>query len=107
MPVAPLAGARIEIAEQASQVIKDDVAPLAGARIEIHSNGFLYTATPSLPSRERGLKYDFKNNDNVGIDVAPLAGARIEILIRSTAENGHCVAPLAGARIEIVCQQKR
>ena len=25
------------------------------------------------------MKYDFKNNDNVGIDVAPLVGARIEI----------------------------
>ena len=55
--VAPLAGARIEIADQICAMIVYIVAPLAGARIEI------------LQLIKERLK----------IFVAPLAGARIEI----------------------------
>ena len=56
--VAPLAGARIEIAIRGSNDVNGTVAPLAGARIEM-----------IVPSGKIKL-----------ILVAPLAGARIEII---------------------------
>ncbi len=55
----------------------------------------------SLPSRERGLKF---RNDFLCFAppiVAPLAGAWIEMGNRSSAESLRSVAPLAGAWIEI------
>ena len=60
--VAPLAGARIEIAAALDAGLHIVVAPLAGARIEI---------TAATPGRRK-------------IRVAPLAGARIEILFASS-----------------------
>ena len=55
----------------------------------------------SLPSRERGLKYE----RNVCADgrsiVAPLAGAWIEIVGTLVQDDLESVAPLAGAWIEI------
>ena len=54
--VAPLAGARIEIAIQAPASHVSNVAPLAGARIEIVVSNQKGTLMMSLPSRERGLK---------------------------------------------------
>ena len=56
-PVAPLAGAWIEIYYPTTVITADGVAPLAGAWIEILSK-FPHVAFPvaSLPSRERGLK---------------------------------------------------
>ena len=58
------------------------VAPLAGAWIEMHGNYLLSPSALSLPSRERGLKYV-----TVGccddVRVAPLAGAWIEIPLSS------------------------
>ena len=37
------------------------------------------TALPSLPSRERGLKFEKSGKTKFAEEVAPLAGARIEI----------------------------
>ena len=100
------------------------VAPLAGAWIEIHKIQPVVFMPPSLPSRERGLKFSApcRNGTKGALSlpsrerglkwscsqhvkgqglVAPLAGAWIEIspaLYTSTAAN---VAPLAGAWIEI------
>ena len=55
--VAPLAGARIEIAVLPLQTGYTYVAPLAGARIEIVIQIIKEASHRSLPSRERGLKY--------------------------------------------------
>ena len=57
--VAPFAGAWIEIAKNIFQVNINMVAPFAGAWIEISlSATHLTKDVKSLPSRERGLKYD-------------------------------------------------
>ena len=58
----------------------ETVAPLAGAWIEILSLIFLSSLTPSLPSRERGLKSRRLQASFGTVQVAPLAGAWIEIL---------------------------
>ena len=55
----------------------------------------------SLPSRERGLKFESLGYTNYWQDVAPLAGAWIEIIIESFSAFIGSVAPLAGAWIEI------
>ena len=54
--VAPLAGAWIEIKPEITGDDAKPVAPLAGAWIEIHFLSRKTLSTPSLPSRERGLK---------------------------------------------------
>ena len=57
------------------------VAPLAGAWIEISRETTVRRCTmPSLPSRERGLKSYFRHDPQSSQSVAPLAGAWIEIL---------------------------
>ena len=56
----------------------------------------------SLPSRERGLKYQKKLPTVESDHVAPLAGARIEIIYLKNKIRNDNVAPLAGARIEIL-----
>ena len=56
-PVAPLAGAWIEIIFPGHAGEDSMVAPLAGAWIEIpRPASHLHPAFPSLPLRERGLK---------------------------------------------------
>ena len=68
--VAPLAGAWIEIVEAAKELKSIDVAPLAGAWIEIYLFAGSYPAgSLSLPSRERGLKY----NNQLCIDIINLS----------------------------------
>ena len=62
MPVAPLAGARIEIGKLSAAHAVLTVAPLAGARIEILLDRETEQGLRSLPSRERGLKYASKDN---------------------------------------------
>ena len=57
MDVAPLAGAWIEIFLILSRYKFFSVAPLAGAWIEINYIEITAVKNPSLPSRERGLKY--------------------------------------------------
>ena len=79
--VAPLAGAWIEIDGQI--VLKEavSVAPLAGAWIEICYIFYDDTRNWSLPSRERGLKFPGMHGYGRCTPVAPLAGAWIEISI--------------------------
>ena len=79
-PVAPFAGAWIEIYDAATDDLWFLVAPFAGAWIEI-----LGTFLPDVAS-----------------SVAPFAGAWIEILCWSLASAGYIVAPFAGAWIEIL-----
>ena len=56
------------------------VAPFAGAWIEITLWLPIETPVMSLPSRERGLKFDYPGVTSIGAFVAPFAGAWIEIL---------------------------
>ena len=79
-PVAPLAGAWIEITSEFEDALSDIVAPLAGAWIEI-LNPIIMTAeaSVSLPLRERGLKFNLPSCSYISACVAPLAGAWIEI----------------------------
>ena len=80
MLVAPFAGAWIEIPDATFKLLNCTVAPFAGAWIEInYSSGILTGATPSLPSRERGLKSVIAMEDTTINKVAPFAGAWIEI----------------------------
>ena len=78
--VAPLAGAWIEITLACFAILKSLVAPLAGAWIEILKQRKIWRMDgSSLPSRERGLK-SFAQKENVNMSpVAPLAGAWIEM----------------------------
>ena len=123
-PVAPLAGAWIEIPEikHHRNVIVSlpsrerglkycdkcegctwrGVAPLAGAWIEINVFSPDATSSKSLPSRERGLKLLRTAYHSSAVPVAPLAGAWIEIRLTMWARSALMVAPLAGAWIEIV-----
>ena len=55
----------------------------------------------SLPSRERGLKYQLIQCYAKEISVAPFAGAWIEILTHRNISIALVVAPFAGAWIEI------
>ena len=55
----------------------------------------------SLPSRERGLKFERWYLGKREQQVAPLAGAWIEIILYSQTTVLKSVAPLAGAWIEI------
>ena len=80
---------------------RSPVAPLAGAWIEINVFSPDATSSKSLPSRERGLKYCDKCEGCTWRGVAPLAGAWIEIRLTMWARSALMVAPLAGAWIEI------
>ena len=78
------------------------VAPFAGAWIEMF-NAMKQIAKDvlSLPSRERGLKYELRDLNERIKAVAPFAGAWIEMACRLTALLRAIVAPFAGAWIEI------
>ena len=100
------------------------VAPFAGAWIEMITNTMFRFRMLSLPSRERGLKWQWQQRADAQKDVAPFAGAWIEIgyldswskicwMSLPSRERGLkcvqqtrrilflCVAPFAGAWIEI------
>ena len=66
--VAPLAGARIEIRRESFRSCWRWVAPLAGARIEIPVTVIVDETNQSLPSRERGLKFEYDEDalENLG-----------------------------------------
>ena len=63
--VAPLVGARIEICNIDRCNMQILVAPLVGARIEIRICKANATVATSLPSWERGLKYEFINGTEI------------------------------------------
>ena len=78
--VAPFAGAWIEIVKFKNDFTADSVAPFAGAWIEIADHpDQRRSVKPSLPLRERGLKYTNNPFHPHSQDVAPFAGAWIEI----------------------------
>ena len=56
----------------------------------------------SLPSWERGLKFDVATGNSKTAEVAPLVGAWIEITSETIPSPVNIVAPLVGAWIEIV-----
>ena len=56
----------------------------------------------SLPSRERGLKYQFYLTIHLHENVAPFAGAWIEIADSVYKSFSKLVAPFAGAWIEML-----
>ena len=114
-PVAPLAGAWIEIPEikHHRNVIVSlpsrerglkycdkcegctwrGVAPLAGAWIEINVFSPDATSSKSLPSRERGLKLLRTAYHSSAVPVAPLAGAWIEIIVLKDNPNASTSLP--------------
>ena len=61
----------------------------------------IYTASESLPSRERGLKWHNVVPRLLHIRVAPFAGAWIEIVRVLPSVVVMLVAPFAGAWIEM------
>ena len=93
--VAPLAGAWIEIFPKILSFHAQSVAPLAGAWIEIVDNPYGWKiGFMSLPSRERGLKFQQFQPLVLPVVVAPLAGAWIEILgTKRTAQDHKCRSP--------------
>ena len=93
-------GAWIEILHTSYYVSQISVAPLVGAWIEIQNYLSGRNYRTSLPSWERGLKYQHDCLHVSGC-VAPLVGAWIEIEINLMYEMCTMVAPLVGAWIEI------
>ena len=77
------------------------VAPFAGAWIEMITNTMFRFRMLSLPSRERGLKWQWQQRADAQKDVAPFAGAWIEIKALLLIPLLLRVAPFAGAWIEI------
>ena len=80
VPVAPLAGAWIEMIFMAGEPGRFRVAPLAGAWIEIFPLPCCAARSESHPSRVRGLKFSRCRTASAAFYVAPLAGAWIEIV---------------------------
>ena len=70
-----------------------------GLKYQIHINASVQLR--SLPSWERGLKSRGSNRGLTCLRVAPLVGAWIEMLPRSKYCMDEAVAPLVGAWIEI------
>ena len=77
------------------------VAPLVGAWIEIQISSHINGLLASLPSWERGLKFNLTQSTDDAVLVAPLVGAWIEIPSLCSYCLPVCVAPLVGAWIEI------
>ena len=81
----------------------EHVAPFVGAWIEIATTTALCSVTRSLPSWERGLKYDYGKWSGLWRIVAPFVGAWIEMQMEEDEKNLTLVAPFVGAWIEISC----
>ena len=78
------------------------VAPNAGAWIEILAlPSPILQPSKSLPTRERGLKFNILRDSGNDLKVAPNAGAWIEIINIVMRTMRITVAPNAGAWIEI------
>ena len=86
---------------QPRAIQKHTVAPLAGARIEIQWD--LHTASPavSLPSRERGLKFNRIIQVQKILSSLPSRERGLKFTESLVYYVPLIVAPLAGARIEI------
>ena len=79
-PVAPLAGARIEILSMHSHLPDIESLPSRERGLKYTIDKLCLRVKASLPSRERGLKLKMPYGSLRICPVAPLAGARIEIL---------------------------
>ena len=79
------------------------VAPYTGAWIEIRLLVECPNDALSLPTRERGLKFNFYIYYTSMSAVAPYTGAWIEIKTLKKDFSGLAVAPYTGAWIEICC----
>ena len=92
--VAPLVGAWIEIdgAMVTGRIMQ--VAPLVGACIEMITIPVPHLTIMSLPSWERGLKYNLASLFFQCGDVAPLVGAWIEIVLPRETGERHGSLPL-------------
>ena len=101
MVVAPFTGAWIEIDGSNGVNWLFRVAPFTGAWIEIGLARAVVPACRSLPSRERGLKFQWMRTNALVHIVAPFTGAWIEILTGSPSALLILVAPFTGAWIEI------
>ena len=91
--VAPFTGAWIEIiiGFHANRIVV--VAPFTGAWIEIKRKlPIVEFGYRSLPSRERGLKFEFAPTLWIGCPVAPFTGAWIEIQMRLRPEAVACAS---------------
>ena len=105
-PVAPLAGAWIEILLWFwLKCTVTFVAPLAGAWIEImDAIDQIHQLGKSLPSRERGLKYcDDITNGEQTVSL-PSRERGLKFVFSGIIPTIETVAPLAGAWIEIKIQ---
>ena len=91
-------------------LINYPVAPLAGAWIEILAGIKIFPANVSAclshPSRVRGLKFIILIIIVCYLVVAPFAGAWIEIMEIPKTEAPNFVAPFAGAWIEMVLRER-
>ncbi len=63
------------------------------------------SVTKSLPTRERGLKFDYIGIAACADNVAPYAGAWVEIVQVLSRQSVYNVAPYAGAWVEIYLQR--
>ena len=80
LAVAPFTGAWIEMIQSRHSLKAKSVAPFTGAWIEIDQTLLDYVvSSESLPSRERGLKFDHQDHGGHRLRVAPFTGAWIEI----------------------------
>ena len=74
--VAPFAGAWIEIDNGSNRITDSAVAPFAGAWIEIQFRSRSSTTRPtSLPSRERGLKFQLLRMHLISLPCRSLRGS--------------------------------
>ena len=101
--VAPLVGAWIEISENLNFPIRSSlVAPLVGAWIEIFSTAFSNDILVSLPSWERGLKWNRCRNGWRMVLSLPSWERGLKLHLFTFILSNLYVAPLVGAWIEIV-----
>ena len=101
LQVAPFTGAWIEMVIQHCYFICALVAPFTGAWIEIKASIHTGLEYASLPSRERGLKWQLGSGAPATQLVAPFTGAWIEIQSKTRISHLPRVAPFTGAWIEI------
>ena len=81
--VAPFTGAWIEITRHPNRWQGGRVAPFTGAWIEMEKYLIVRCLKSSLPSRERGLKFNNASFTDYETEVAPFTGAWIEIICLS------------------------
>ena len=100
-PVAPYAGAWIEISDAYAFIIGNGSPPMRGRGLKCLAAVGRLAHSVSPPMRGRGLKYQSQILGGFELVVAPYAGAWIEIVCNPATRSATEVAPYAGAWIEI------